>query len=83
MPHVTFIHGIANKPPADRLQDAWLRTLANAGLDLSVEGVTTRMVYWADVMHDVPERMTAGVEAAVSGIAPDVAGNADAPLSLR
>lgn len=81
MPHVTFIHGIANKPPADRLQDAWLRTLANAGLDLSVEGVTTRMVYWADVMHDVPERMTAGVEAAVSGIAPDVAGDADAPLS--
>jgi len=81
LPHVTFIHGIANKPPADRLQEEWLRTLANAGLDLGVEGVTTRMVYWADVMHEAPEGIEARVEAAVSGIAPDMAGNTDAPLS--
>lgn len=80
MPHVTFIHGIANKPPADRLQDEWLRILTNAGLDLGAEGVTTGMVYWADVLHEAPEPMTAGAETAASAIGTDSAGEAGAPL---
>src|SRR5436189_5051783 len=55
MAHVTFIHGIANKPPADRLIAAWTRSLADAdGVALGAEGVTSEMVYWADVLYEKP-----------------------------
>ncbi len=55
MAHVTFIHGIANKPPADRLIAAWTRSLADGdGLDLGADGVTSEMVYWADVLYEKP-----------------------------
>jgi len=55
MAHVTFIHGIANKPPQDQLLDVWLRSLADdSGVDLGAEGVTSSMVYWADVMYEKP-----------------------------
>lgn len=52
MAHVTFIHGIANKPPADDLLRIWSRALADATepLSLSDAGVTTTMVYWADLL---------------------------------
>jgi len=68
MAHVTFIHGIANKPPQDQLLDLWLRSLADGGgLDLGTEGVTSSMVYWADVMYKDPaaevETENAGDEA--------------------
>jgi hypothetical protein len=65
MPHVTFIHGIANKPPLDQLQDLWLRSLADGtGLDLGVEGVTSSMVYWADVLYAEPAAEGAAEESA-------------------
>jgi len=54
MAHVTFIHGIANKPPAGALLDLWLHRLAATGLDLPAAGVTSAMVYWADVLYDRP-----------------------------
>lgn len=60
MPHVTFIHGIANKPAADKLRRYWLNALAEDrlgngdGLDLSTAGVSSAMVYWADVLYDQP-----------------------------
>ncbi len=55
MPHVTFIHGIANKPARDKLIDTWIRALAHdGGLDLGAEGVTSTLVYWADVMYESP-----------------------------
>lgn len=54
MPHVTFIHGIANKPPKDKLLEDWEAFLAQGGLDLGTEGVTTSMVYWADLMYPAP-----------------------------
>lgn len=55
MPHVTFIHGISNKPPQDRLLDLWVRSLSTSdGVDLGAEGVTSSMVYWADVMYESP-----------------------------
>ena len=55
MPHVTFVHGIANKPPAEQLLDLWRRSLAAAdGIDLGAEGITSSMVYWADVMYASP-----------------------------
>ena len=55
MAHVTFIHGIANKPSAGALLDLWLRGLAAAGgPDLPAAGVTSAMVYWADVLYERP-----------------------------
>ena len=33
MAHVTFVHGIANKPPADALLHLWSRSLACDGVD--------------------------------------------------
>jgi len=55
MPHVTFIHGISNKPPPDPLLEAWLRALGHdGGPDLGAEGVSASMVYWADVMYEKP-----------------------------
>lgn len=61
MPHVTFVHGIANKPAAEKLLDLWRRSLAESdGLDLGSEGVTSSMVYWADVLY--PEPLEEGME---------------------
>jgi hypothetical protein len=61
MPHITFIHGIANKPPADKLKKIWLDALASDqlgnedGIDLGARGVTTSMIYWADVLYENSE----------------------------
>lgn len=59
MPHVTFIHGLANKPTADILHQIWRYALAKGvnDLDQGAEGVTTTMVYWADVLYPTPDPM--------------------------
>ena len=45
MAHVTFIHGIGNKPPAGLLHDLWLHGLATGGgPDLPAAGITSAMV---------------------------------------
>jgi hypothetical protein len=63
MPHVTFIHGIGNKPEEKALHDIWLRSLAdNIGLDLGGSGITSEMVYWADVMYAAPDPDVAAYE---------------------
>jgi len=55
MPHITFIHGIANKPPRENLQRIWENALArDNGIDLNDSGVTTNMVYWADCFYEEP-----------------------------
>jgi hypothetical protein len=55
MAHITFIHGIANKPAVDPLLELWQRGLAQVqGLDLGTHGVTSSMVYWADVIYPEP-----------------------------
>ncbi len=56
MAHITFIHGISNKPAADRLLRIWLDSLTGGtgGIDLDAEGVTTSMIYWADVLYPEP-----------------------------
>jgi hypothetical protein len=53
MGHITFVHGIMNQPSLDRLLATWKRDLADGGdgVDLDVFGVTSSMVYWADVMY--------------------------------
>jgi hypothetical protein len=77
MAHVTFIHGIANKPPAGPLLDLWLHRLAAAGLDLPAAGVTSAMVYWADVLYDRP------VEGVSSAAAMEEAGAEPVPMDWR
>jgi hypothetical protein len=53
---VTFIHGIGNKLPPDPLLDAWERSLAvDDGVDLGTLGITSEMVYWADVLYPEPK----------------------------
>jgi hypothetical protein len=59
VPHVTFVHGIGNKPTLEVVHRTWLRSLAEAdGIDLIAEGVTSSMVHWADVMYEqaLPEQ---------------------------
>ena len=64
MPHVTFIHGIGNKPEQDVLLDTWVADLADNGLDLPTRGVSTSMVCWADVMYPQPAAAELGHESA-------------------
>ena len=76
MAHVTFVHGMANKPPADVMLKLWLRALArddpkpeihsppNAGLDLGTIGASFDSVYWADVLYEPPETDLSGYERA-------------------
>lgn len=64
MPHVTFIHGISNKPEETVLQRIWLDALANDnndsdGINLGANGVTTSMIYWADVLYSNPDEIVA------------------------
>ena len=56
MAYITFIHGIANKPPKDIVRNNWIDALlaGNEGLDLPANGIDSQMVYWADVMYESP-----------------------------
>ena len=54
MAHVTFVHGIGNKPAAAELSRAWRGTLADYDLDLDTLGVTSEFVYWADLLYPKP-----------------------------
>jgi len=75
MAYVTFIHGMANKPPYEPLKASWCNALStsdpargsaapvgNPGLDLSLTGIGFDMTYWADVLYAVPEAVKEGVE---------------------
>jgi pimeloyl-ACP methyl ester carboxylesterase len=63
MPHVTFVHGIGNKPLEDQLLAIWRRSLADGlGLDLGASGVSSSMVYWADVLYKAPDPNAAAHE---------------------
>lgn len=83
MPHITFIHGLSNKPDAKTLEEIWRRKLATgaSGLDLGARGVTTRMVYWADVLYPEPDKNVADYESAAERVACEVdgGGNAEVP----
>lgn len=60
MPHITFIHGISNKPEEKKLKKIWIDALANDllkngdGFDIGAYGITSSMIYWADVLYDKP-----------------------------
>ena len=57
--HVTFFHGLANKPAKKELERIWLSALAatvdgDPGFDLGAVGVSASFVYWADLFYDNP-----------------------------
>lgn len=68
MPHITFIHGIANKPPKRKLLDDWNNALTDGGLNLTAAGVSTSMIYWADVMYPEPETSSGSYESVDAGL---------------
>jgi hypothetical protein len=68
MPHITFIHGISNKPPKAKLLEDWKNAFASGGLYLEAKGVTTSMVYWADVVYPSPETDVSSYESVDGGL---------------
>jgi len=57
--HVTFIHGLANKPAPKDLRRIWLDALRgrvgeDSGFDLGAVGVGDAFSYWADLFYDEP-----------------------------
>ncbi len=76
MAHVTFIHGIGNKPTPEQTLNIWRRNLAvDHGVDLGTEGVTSNMAYWADILHEKPTPLSAAhekVETVLDRADPDV-----------
>ena len=60
---MTFIHGIGNKPNAEDLHRDWRVVLFDDdGLDLDALGVTSSMVYWADMLYESPVPADTGQE---------------------
>ncbi len=84
MPHVTFIHGIANKPPPADLLRIWRETLADAaqGLPLGDLGVTSSLVYWADLLYEKPDDNLAAYEGVLENTAQAVDGGGNVPPPL-
>lgn len=85
MPHVTFIHGISNMPPSEDLLRIWRRALADAAepLPLGDRGVTSSMVYWADLLNAEPEPNLSAFEGVLenSAEAIDGAGEPEPPVA--
>jgi hypothetical protein len=64
MGHVTFIHGIGNKPRTDELLEQWrVALLDDDGVDLDELDATASMVYWADLLYEAPAPAGAATEA--------------------
>lgn len=84
MPHVTLIHGLSNKPEKDVLLRIWRTALARGagGLDLGASGVSTSMVYWADVLYPAPDPKVADYESVNEANAESVDGSGDATIPL-
>jgi pimeloyl-ACP methyl ester carboxylesterase len=84
MTHVTFIHGIANKPLPDELLQIWRRALTEVAepLDLDGSGITSSLVYWADLMYADPDPDVAAHEGVLENSleAVDAGGGAATPV---
>ena len=83
MAHVTFIHGISNKPASDELLKIWRRSLADTGDDplaLGSLGVSSRLVYWADVMYAAPDPDVSAHEGVLENTPAALDGSGDPPL---
>lgn len=64
MPHVTFVHGISNKPPENDLLRLWREAMANAedSLPMGDLGVSSSIVYWADLLYEAPDQNLSAYE---------------------
>jgi pimeloyl-ACP methyl ester carboxylesterase len=85
MPHVTFIHGISNKPAADELLKIWRRALADTGDDplaLGSLGVSSSLVYWASVMYEAPDPDVSAHEGVLENTPAAVDGSGNPPLPM-
>lgn len=84
MAHVTFIHGIANKPPAADLLRIWRRAIADGAdpLPLGDLGVSSSLVYWADLMYEKPDEDLSAHEGVLENTpeAVDAGGGAPPPV---
>lgn len=54
------IHGLSNKPEADKLEDWWSKSMLeglekNIGIKISPDEFNFNSVYWADVMYSSPD----------------------------
>jgi len=80
MPHVTFIHGIANKPPADDLLRIYREAVANGSqpMPLGDLGVSSSLVYWADLLYENPEDDLSAYEGVEDNTAEAIDGGGDA-----
>ncbi len=81
MPHVTFIHGIANKPAAGDLLRIWREALAGGAVPLPLGdlGVSSSLVYWADLLYEKPEDDLSAYEGLLENTAEAIDGGGDAP----
>jgi hypothetical protein len=85
MPHVTFVHGIANKPEAKELLRIWEHALKTGGsdtLNLGAQGVTTSLIYWADVLYAAPDPDLAAHEGVLENRAEAIDGGGDAVIPV-
>ncbi len=84
MAHVTFIHGIANKPSAGELLRIWRRALEDGAdpLPLADQGITSSMVYWADVLHEAPDPDVAAHEGVLENTPEAIDGGGDAEIPI-
>jgi len=82
MGHVTFIHGISNKPAPEELIRIWRQCLEeDDGLNLTTQGVSSSMVYWADVLYEKPLEEGAASESLES--VPDPSSLDPVPMGWR
>lgn len=81
MPHVTFVHGISNKPPEQDLLRLWRRATADGAepLPLGDRGVSSSMVYWADLLHAAPDADLSSYEGLLENTPEAVDGGAAPP----
>jgi hypothetical protein len=81
MAHVTFIHGISNKPPAKELLRIWRAALDDAAdpLPLGDLNVTSTMVYWADLLYEKAEEDLSAYEGVLENSAEAIDGAGAAP----
>jgi hypothetical protein len=69
MAHITFVHGIGNKTAPDELLNDWKIGLEfNDGVDLDALGVTTSMVYWADLLYPSPAAAQTAQESTLEAV---------------
>jgi hypothetical protein len=67
MAHVTFIHGMCNKPPAEDLLRFWTQCMAEEPEPLRLGSVTSSLVYWADLLYDKPYQGSPSEESVAEG----------------